>query len=90
MKKILNILKQIFGYTKVENKEIRFVEICNQPRIYAFGFKDKDRINYRYFTLKYKILKEGNIKQLSLYVDHIEKLNKLTYKNWILVVKEKA
>jgi len=88
MKSLIDIFKNVFK-SKPKPTEINQVELFASYKIYAFGFKSKDDVNYKYYRLKYKILKEGTMKHLALYIDHIELLNKLTNKNWILIVKEK-
>jgi hypothetical protein len=88
MKFLVKIFSNIFK-SKPKPVVVKQVELFQTCKIYAFGFKSQDDINYRYFRLKYKILKEGTMKHLSVYVDHIETLNKLTNKNWIIIVKEK-
>jgi len=67
--------------------EIRKVLLTNN--VWAFGFSSKNHVNQPYFHLKYKVLKEGSLKEMSIYFDKMDKLQQLTYKNWILIIKEK-
>lgn len=84
MKKIIDIFAKVF------QKELEVNRILIAPNIWAFGFKNQSRINKPYFYTKYKVLKEGTLKEMSLYFDKTDKFNDLTWKGWILICKEKS
>jgi len=83
MKKVIDILAKVF------QKELEVNRVLIHPGIWAYGFRSEARVNKAFFYAKYKVLKEGTFKEMTIYFDRLEKFNDLTWKDWILICKEK-